>query len=154
MSEQQIINFFKASKHINILDLVKSPVYSDINSEQYQGFRLKILALTQKFEKYLEREHERFVKSKSHVDNLTKTANQIRKKFRSKAKREQLTKLILKVFKKVFQKFYKFPKKNSKKKISKKKFQNKFPKKNSKKKIQKKFQQIQQKNFEKKKFQN
>ncbi len=79
MSEKHLINFIKASKHINILDLVKSPVYSDINSEQYQGFRLKILALTQKFEKYLEREHEKFVKSTSHVDNLTKTANQIRK---------------------------------------------------------------------------
>jgi hypothetical protein len=95
MSEKHLINFIKASKHINILDLVKSPVYSDIDSEQYQGFRSKILALTQKFEKYLDREHEKFVKSTSHVDNLTKTANQIRKKFRSKAKREQLTKLIL-----------------------------------------------------------
>ena len=57
MSEKHLINFIKASKHINILDLVKSPVYSDIDSEQYQGFRSKILALTQKFEKYLDREH-------------------------------------------------------------------------------------------------
>jgi hypothetical protein len=94
MSEE-LYSFIKARKTSNLIDLIKSTQYSAVPEESFKQYCLKIQVLVDKFDSYLKREEEKYLKRFTHEDNLSKTVRHLKNKFKSRTKREQISKLLL-----------------------------------------------------------